>query len=121
MSSAPLPELPAQPVTLRTGQAVDRLTATAEKAKQYAERARSTWRSVGASLGGSSTTSSQRSPASAHRPRSRRTSPARQAIASPRPLSSATTRAAASTGSARSTASTERAAPRSAASANPPR
>src|SRR3954449_13535058 len=42
MSSAPLPELPAQPVGLRTGQAVDRLTATAEKAKQYAERARST-------------------------------------------------------------------------------
>ena len=42
MSSAPLPELPAQPVTLQTGQAVDRLTATAEKAKQYAERARST-------------------------------------------------------------------------------
>ena len=42
MTSRPLPELPEQPVTLRTGQAVDRLTATAEKAKQYAERARST-------------------------------------------------------------------------------
>ena len=42
MNSAPLPELPTQPVTLRTKQAVDRLTATAEKAKQYAERARST-------------------------------------------------------------------------------
>ena len=42
MNSAPLPELPTQPVTLRTSGAVDRLTATAEKAKQYAERARST-------------------------------------------------------------------------------
>ena len=42
MNSAPLPELPTQPVTLPTGGAVDRLTATAEKAKQYAERARST-------------------------------------------------------------------------------
>jgi site-specific recombinase XerD len=41
MNSAPLPGLPTQPVTLRTGGAVDRLTATAEKAKQYAERARS--------------------------------------------------------------------------------
>src|SRR3954466_7415560 len=42
MNSAPLPELPTQPVILRTGGAVDRLTATAEKAKQYAEPARST-------------------------------------------------------------------------------
>src|SRR4051794_5103886 len=38
MNSTPLPELPEQPVTLRTGQAIDRLTATAEKARQYAER-----------------------------------------------------------------------------------
>jgi site-specific recombinase XerD len=42
MNSAPLPDLPTQPVTVRTSGAVDRLTATAEKAKQYAERARST-------------------------------------------------------------------------------
>ena len=42
MTSLRFPELPEQPVTLRTGGAVDRLTATAEKAKQYAERARST-------------------------------------------------------------------------------
>lgn len=41
MTGAPLPELPTQPVTLRTRGAVDRLTATAERAKQYAERARS--------------------------------------------------------------------------------
>src|SRR3954465_10103821 len=41
MTGSPLPKLPEQPVRLRTGQAVDRLTATAEKAKQYAERARS--------------------------------------------------------------------------------
>jgi hypothetical protein len=42
VTGSPLPKLPEQPVRLRTGQAVDRLTATAEKAKQYAERARST-------------------------------------------------------------------------------